>query len=107
MDNILAAYIDFDLDGVDIDWEYPGRSGATRNNWNPNDTDNLFLFLQLLRSALPPSARISAAAETTVFTSESGTPMTNASRFATVLDWVLLMNYDVWGCKLYPSIAQF
>ena len=103
VNNILTVYTDFDLDGVDIDWEYPGRLGARGNKWNPNDADNLFLFLQLLRSVLPPSARISAAAETTVFTSGLGTPMTNASHFATVLDWVLLMNYDVWDCKLTKS----
>ena len=96
--NILAAYTEFDLDGVDVDWEYPGRL-APGNQWNSSDADNLLLFLQLLRFHLPPSARISAAVETTVFTGDAGKPMVDVSRFASVLDWVLLMNYDVWGCE--------
>ncbi len=25
--------------------------------------------------------------------------MTDVSGFAQVLDWVLLMNYDIWGCE--------
>lgn len=99
VNNILKVYTEFDLDGVDIDWEYPGRLGAPGNKWEPRDADNLLLFLELLRSVLPSAARISATAETTVFIGSTGKPMTDVSRFASVLDWALLMNYDVWDCE--------
>lgn len=100
------AYNAFDLDGIDIDWEYPGRQGAPGNKWHPNDAKNFLSFLRLLRSVLPPAARISAAVDTTTFIGNNGKPMTNVSEFSNTLDWVLIMNYDVWGCKSSHVIAD-
>ncbi|KAF8165233.1 glycoside hydrolase [Crassisporium funariophilum] len=101
--NIHAAYNMYDLDGIDIDWEYPGREGAGGNRVDSNDTANLLLFLQTLRAILPSTARISAAAQTTTFVDSQGQPMADVSEFAKVLDWVLLMNYDVWGSSSDPG----
>lgn len=97
--SILATYNSFGLDGIDIDWEYPGRKGASKNRFDPSDLSNFLAFLRLLRATLPPEARISAAAETTPFAGTDGKPMTDLSDFAGVLDWVLIMNYDLWGCE--------
>ena len=97
--NILAAYITFKLDGIDIDWEYPGRQGAEGNIVNSKDTPNFLSFLIILRATLPPTARISAAVQTSTFLDTEAHPMSDLSDFAQVLDWVTLMNYDVWGCK--------
>ena len=55
--------------------------------------------MQLLRDVLPLDARITAAATTVPFADASGNPLEDASDFAYVLDWILLMNYDVWGGK--------
>lgn len=96
--NVAAAYSSFNLDGIDIDWEYPGRQGAGSNGVSPADSANLLAFLQLLRATLPSSARITAAVADTPFTGPDGQPMNNVSAYAQVLDWVLLMNYDTWGC---------
>ncbi|KIY49336.1 glycoside hydrolase family 18 protein [Fistulina hepatica ATCC 64428] len=101
--NILSLYTQFNLDGIDIDWEYPGMPGEAGNQVDPNDTANFLAFLQLLRVSLPRSALITAAAMTVPFADEDGAPASNVSEFANVLDWVMLMNYDVWGASENPG----
>ncbi len=81
------------------DWEYPGIQGAGNNGVSASDSANFLLFLQVLRQTLPADAVISAATQVWPFADKSGYPMTDVSGFANVLDWVLVMNYDVWGCK--------
>ena len=98
--NILNAYNRFSLDGIDIDWEYPGQQGNAGNAVSSFDTANFLLFLQLLRRTLPPSAKITAATQTVPFAGSDGRPLQDVVEFAKVLDWVLLMNYDVWGCTI-------
>ncbi|KAJ6598935.1 glycoside hydrolase [Mycena vulgaris] len=101
--NILAVYNQFHLDGIDIDWEYPGRQGEGNNEVNSNDSANFLAFLQLLRRTLPPSAAITAATLPTPFFGSDGAPMKDVSKFAKVLNWILLMNYDVWGASANPG----
>ena len=96
--NIRDAYNRFSLDGIDIDWEYPGQQGNAGNGVSSSDTANFLLFLQDLRRVLPPPAKITAATQTVPFAGPDGYPLQDASEFSKVLDWVLLMNYDVWGC---------
>ncbi|KAA1466348.1 glycoside hydrolase family 18 protein [Dentipellis sp. KUC8613] len=103
VNNILSLYKQFNLDGIDIDWEYPGQDGNPGNNINPSDTSNFLAFLKLLRATLPPAARISAAVQTQPFADAHGNPLTNAAPFANVLDWVLMMNYDIWGSSSNPG----
>jgi len=104
--SLVDAYKEFELDGLDIDWEYPGREGASGNKVDPNDSKNLLAFLQLLRQELPKEAKITAATLPSTFAGEDGEPMVDVSEFAKVLDWVLLMNYDVWG-GAFLSISSF
>jgi chitinase len=95
--NIALVYDQFNLDGIDIDWEYPAQPGDPRNYVGANDTANFLEFLRLLRTTLPTTARISAAVQTTPFIDADGQPMKDVRLFADVLDWFLIMNYDVWG----------
>lgn len=97
--SILGAYQTFNLDGIDIDWEYPNAPGAPGNVQDSNDSENFVKFLKKLRKTLPPTARITAAVSDLPFAGKDGQPMTDVSGFAEVLDWVLLMNYDVFGCE--------
>ncbi|KAF5388225.1 hypothetical protein D9615_000516 [Tricholomella constricta] len=101
--NILNVYKQFELDGIDLDWEYPGHEGAAGNQVDSQDSNNFVLFLRRLRAVLPPGARITAAAQTVPFTDPSGEPMQDVSQFAELLDWLLLMNYDVWSSSPNPG----
>ena len=103
--NVLDAYNRFSLDGIDIDWEYPGQQGNAGNGVSSLDTTNFLLFLQLLRRMLPPSAKITAATQTVPFAGSNGLPLRDLTQFAQVLDWVVLMNYDVWGCTISFSFG--
>ncbi|OSD04163.1 glycoside hydrolase family 18 protein [Trametes coccinea BRFM310] len=101
--NILAFYQQFNLDGIDIDWEYPAQDGNEGNLVRPDDSANFLAFLQVLRATLPPGAKITAATQTVPFAGPDGDPMGDVSEFARVLDWVLLMNYDTWGSSDAPG----
>ncbi|WVQ84655.1 hypothetical protein IAT38_006810 [Cryptococcus sp. DSM 104549] len=101
--NIVEWYDKYDLDGIDIDWEYPGTSGADGNAVSSSDSANFLLFLQALRSALPSDAIITTATQVWPFADTDGNPMSDVSAFADVIDWILIMNYDVWGSSTTPG----
>ncbi|KAK0242582.1 glycoside hydrolase [Armillaria nabsnona] len=92
--SMLSLYKKYELDGIDIDWEYPGQAGDS-SAFQKDDSANFLTFLQLLRKTLPSGAKISAAVQPTTFVGDDGQPMSDVSKFAKVLDWVTIMNYDV------------
>ena len=51
IDSAAAFLTKYDLDGLDVDWEYPGMAGAT-NNFRPEDKHNYTLLLKELRARL-------------------------------------------------------
>ncbi|KAK0206361.1 hypothetical protein DFS33DRAFT_1272855 [Desarmillaria ectypa] len=101
--NICNIYDQYNLDGIDIDWEYPGHIGESGNQVSPSDSANFLQFLRLLRMLLPVDAVITAAVGHMPFVNDGGTPMKDASDFAQALDWILLMNYDVWSASPNPG----
>ncbi|HEX4022289.1 MAG TPA: glycoside hydrolase family 18 protein [Acidobacteriaceae bacterium] len=48
IDSVVQFIEGYKLDGLDIDWEYPGMAGAT-NNFRPQDKQNYTLLLKELR----------------------------------------------------------
>ncbi|KAF8271823.1 chitinase [Lactarius quietus] len=93
--NVVKTY---SLDGIEFDWEYPNKQGIGCNTISANDSANFLSFLQTLRSQDgAQDLIISAAVSITPFVGSSGTPMTNVSAFASVLDYIEVMNYDIWG----------
>ena len=79
-----------------ISWEYPGRPGADCNTQSEADSDNFLLFLQELRST-EPSLILSADAGDVPFAGKGQVPLTDVSKFSEVLDFLTIMNYDIWG----------
>ncbi|THU89045.1 glycoside hydrolase [Dendrothele bispora CBS 962.96] len=88
----------YDLDGVDFDWLYPNRQGLGCNIVNENDTANFLEFLKELRSdSVGSRLNLSAAVSITPFNGPDGNPSSDVSEFANYLDYITLVNYDIWG----------
>jgi chitinase len=49
IDSVAAFITRYNLDGLDIDWEYPGMAGAAGNVFRPEDKQNYTLLLKELR----------------------------------------------------------
>ncbi|KAI0364435.1 chitinase [Pilatotrama ljubarskyi] len=87
-----------DLDGIDFDWEYPAVLGLECNKLDPEDTANFLSFLQELRAdPIGKKLILSAATSLNPWAGPDGKPLADVSGFAKTLDWIEIMNYDVWG----------
>ena len=91
------------IDGLDFDWEYPYGTGAGNNQLDPNDTANFQTFLQQLRAQMPSPKIISAAVAHQPWTASNGKPVNSVARAASALDYIMIMNYDVWGSSSNPG----
>lgn len=93
---VLDLVRDYELEGVDFDWEYPGMQGMGCNEINPDDTANFLLFLQELRGTQAGAGLVlSSAVYVETFYDASGKPSSDVSAFADVFDYIAVMNYDV------------
>ncbi len=97
-DSAAALVTKYDLDGIDIDWEYPGLPGAG-NRHRTEDKRNFTLLLKQLREKLTALSKpmhrhlyltIAAGASSEFL---DHTEMAPAARF---LDTVNLMTYDYY-----------
>lgn len=89
-----------DLDGVDIDWEYPGRPGYEGNVYRPEDKENFTTMFAELRIELDALERETGQQKllTTAVGAFSGfLDVTEMGRAARYLDLVNLMTYDYSG----------
>jgi len=85
----------YNLDGIDIDWEYPGRPGNAGNAESPDDAANFLTLLQEMRQTLGPNVELTAATSLVPFYGSDGQPMTDVSSYLPYLDRVNIMAYDV------------
>ncbi|KAG0213830.1 hypothetical protein BGX28_003504 [Mortierella sp. GBA30] len=105
IDGAVQLVKDYNLDGIDIDWEYPGRLGSACNTFDEeHDATNFLKLLKELRdalSSLPDGQKfeISLATRIVPFDGPNGL-MTDVSEFAKVVDHINVMAYDIngsWG----------
>ncbi|EPS97397.1 hypothetical protein FOMPIDRAFT_127036 [Fomitopsis schrenkii] len=115
VNSTVALVNNYGLDGIDFDWEYPSAIGIGCNQRSENDTANYLLFLQELRERLPNKTISAAVALTPFVNGSAGEPSTDVSVFASVLDYIEIMVYDVWTASsasvgpnspLYDSCAS-
>ncbi|HTE28338.1 glycoside hydrolase family 18 protein [Flavitalea sp.] len=103
----------YQLDGVDIDWEYPAIPGEEGNIFRPEDKQNFTLMFRDLRIQLDSLSKINNR-KYLLTTAVGGFPrfaenteMNNAHQY---LDYISLMTYDFSGketvghhTNLFPS----
>lgn len=98
--NVVAFVNEWNLDGVDFDWEYPGAPDIPGiPPGSPTDGPNYLSFLQLLRAALPAGKTISMAAPASYWYLQ-GFPI---QAMGSVLDYIVFMTYDLHGQWDYGS----
>ena len=85
--NCLAAVNKYDLDGIDIDWEYPTSSAAGISS-SPNDTRNYTLMMADLRETLGEGKLITMA-------SSANAKYVDFRSAIQYMDYVNIMTYDM------------
>ena len=85
--NCLKAVNSYKLDGIDIDWEYPG-SGAADISYSSNDKQNFTLLLKDLRAALGNDKLLTMASEASAGYVDWATALP-------YLNFVNIMSYDM------------
>ncbi|MFA4661755.1 glycoside hydrolase family 18 protein [Pyrococcus kukulkanii] len=96
----IAIIRKYNLDGIDIDWEYPGGGGMEGNYASPDDPKNFIILLKEFREALDEAGRedhkhylltVAAPANLDI---ASRIDWREASKY---LDFINVMTYDYIG----------
>lgn len=94
--DIVAKY---NLDGVDIDWEYPGMIGDS-NKYRPEDKEHYTLLFKYLREGLDSLNQITHRkyfVTTAVGASQSYIDHTEMDKVQQYADYINIMSYDYKG----------
>lgn len=106
-DTALALVRKHDLDGLDIDWEYPAHPGPGISH-RPEDKQNFTLLLQAIRAKLDAlSASDGGRRYLLTIAAADGEAARGLeiARISEVLDWINLMTYDFYG-SLTPTTGH-
>jgi len=102
IDSAVALLRQYDLDGLDIDWEYPTLPGPGISH-QPADRRNFSLLLESLRQRLDAEGRTQGARHylLTIASAEGEFARgLELRRIARSLDWINLMTYDFYGSMI-------
>ena len=106
----LALLREHALDGIDLDWEYPGQ-GVAGIRYRAEDKQNFTLLLKTLRERLDmeSDARGRKASDRYVLTIASADreyfDHTEMNRLHVYLDWINIMGYDFFN-SLTPTTGH-
>ena len=96
-DNCVKLIKDYDFDGIDMDWEYPG---LVDHKGTPADKTNFTLLLQAIRSSLDAHGAITGR-RYLLTACMPATPVSameiEATKLIPLLDYFNLMTYDFYG----------
>jgi chitinase len=105
IESILALIAEYQLDGVDLDWEYPSNDMAGIVA-RPEDRQNFIYLLRDLRAALPTGQLLTIA---------GGGGQFDLAGIMPYLDFAMIMSYDLYNgwaqisghhSNLYPNPAD-
>ncbi|MAG56882.1 MAG: hypothetical protein CMJ83_11365 [Planctomycetes bacterium] len=92
--------VQYEFDGVDIDWEYPVGGGLASNTTRPQDKQNYTLLLAELRARLDAQSALDGKPYLLTIAAPAG-PATYANLelglIHPYLDWINVMAYDFHG----------
>ncbi len=95
----VALVREHDLDGVDIDWEYPAHPGPGISH-RPEDRENFTLMLRAVRDELDALSKAQQGRRylLTIAAAEGEAARgLELAKIAPLLDWINLMAYDFHG----------
>ncbi|WMT40165.1 glycosyl hydrolase family 18 protein [Paenibacillus sp. D2_2] len=90
----------YELDGIDIDWEYPVEGGDDSNSRRPEDKQNFTLMMAALRDALDAAGSVDGKYYLLTMASGQGDNFVVNADFANssaYLDFINIMTYDYSG----------
>ncbi|KAJ4424540.1 hypothetical protein N0V82_000864 [Gnomoniopsis sp. IMI 355080] len=98
--NIVDFVSEYDLDGIDWDWEYPDEPDIPGiPAGSPEDSVGYFLLLYLLKEALPAGKTLSFTAPASFWYLQSF----DVLAMSAFVDYIVFMTYDLHGQWDYGS----
>ncbi|WP_238917091.1 glycoside hydrolase family 18 protein [Clostridium sp. YIM B02555] len=97
----------YQLDGIDIDWEYPVSGACNLIKCRPQDKQNFTLLLQTIRDKIGNSKILSIAAGAGQFYVDN----TELNKIVNICDYINLMTYDfghnTYNANLCPTSSAY
>ncbi len=99
-DSVVDFIIKYNIDGVDLDWEYPVSGGLITNSRRPEDKHNFTLLMKTLREKLYARGAIDGKHYILSFAGAAGSWYTRNVELAELskyVDYANVMTYDIHG----------
>ncbi len=99
-DSVVKLLRTYELDGIDIDWEYPVEGGETYNSNRPEDKENFTLLMKIMRETLDSASREDGKYYLlTIASGQNDSFVINAdlAKSSAYLDFINIMTYDFGG----------